>query len=141
MESGSTWYAYRRSWPDNKKIYLHRSVAAASGLVIDGLFVDHRDHDGLNCRRSNLRIATRSQNGMNRRNPASGVRRKSRGSWSASIQAGGKRYYLGSYPSADEAEMARRKASYELHRDFASVPLIACDAAIAERMKRIGETT
>jgi hypothetical protein len=57
------WYA-RRS--DQQKrgvtIYLHRFLLG----VPNGVKVDHRDRDPLNCQRSNLRIATNAQNGANR---------------------------------------------------------------------------
>lgn len=62
-------YAYRRfGWNNEKRlwtgaIYLHRFLTAAP----DGYDVDHKDHDGLNNRRANLRVTTRSKNLANSR--------------------------------------------------------------------------
>lgn len=43
-------------------IYLHRLLMGA----VDGEIVDHRDGDGLNCTRENLRVGTMSENNANR---------------------------------------------------------------------------
>lgn len=62
-------YAYRRVGWDNSKrrwtgqIYMHRQITSAP----KGMDVDHIDGDTLNNMRSNLRIATRSQNLANNR--------------------------------------------------------------------------
>ena len=53
-------YATRTSC--GKTIYLHREILCAA----PGEFVDHINRDKLDNRRANLRIATRSQNNINR---------------------------------------------------------------------------
>lgn len=47
--------------PGGCRLYLHRLVAKAP----KGMQVDHRNRDGLDCRRSNLRLATQRQNNGN----------------------------------------------------------------------------
>jgi hypothetical protein len=49
------WYAIARI--DGHNVYMHRLIMGAS----TDLTVDHKDLDGLNNRRSNLRFATRSE--------------------------------------------------------------------------------
>ena len=53
------WYAYTKI--NGKKVYLHRFLTDAP----KGLDVDHIDGDGLNNRRENMRVCTRSQNNQN----------------------------------------------------------------------------
>ena len=58
------WYAVRAEGPRRSvtHIYMHRAIAAKGST----LRVDHRDGDGLNNQRHNLRLATASQNGANK---------------------------------------------------------------------------
>lgn len=62
MTNGEHSYAVRQV--DKKYIFMHRLILGAEGR--DNL-VDHKDLDGLNNQRSNLRLATHSQNNSNRR--------------------------------------------------------------------------
>lgn len=99
-------------------VALHRLIM---GFPVE---CDHRDRDGLNCRRSNLRIATRSQNGMNRTWPQSetfhyrGVHRSHR-KWVASIQCNRKQIYLGIFSTPEEAALAYNDAALKHHGEFA----------------------
>ena len=52
-------YAYTKI--DGKSIYMHRLIMNAP----DDAIVDHIDGDGLNNKKNNLRLVTKSQNGMN----------------------------------------------------------------------------
>lgn len=59
--SHGKWYASANIWRLGKSpycLYLHRLIVAAP----PGMEVDHRNNDGLNNRRSNLRICTTQQN-------------------------------------------------------------------------------
>lgn len=61
---GERWYAYRKEGPRaaQKTIAMHRQIINAP----PDLEVDHRDNDGLNNQRYNLRVCTHAQNGQNR---------------------------------------------------------------------------
>lgn len=108
------------------KVALHRVVLGLQPG--DGLEGDHENGNPLDCRRSNLRIATRAQNGQNvpvKPGSASryrGVfysrdpRRRSR--WRARPTLAGKRFHLGYFATEDEAG-AVVMAWYAEHMPFA----------------------
>lgn len=119
----NTVYAVRtdRLGAKPREVSLHRVLMGDP----DGLEVDHRDRNGLNCRRQNLRAATHAQNAMNRAvqsNNTSGFKgvswHKAKGKWRAEIKVGGKKRHLGSFHAPEDAHAAYCKASTELHGDF-----------------------
>jgi hypothetical protein len=116
-KSGTTVYA--RAEVDGETIAMHRLIVDAS----DGLEVDHRDRNGLNNKRSNLRLSTRSQNRANTDYAVGeagyrGVTRKG-SRWQASIMHQGVEYYLGLHDTAEEAARVRDNKAKELHGEFA----------------------
>lgn len=106
-----------------KRVLMHRMILGASHSEQ----IDHRDGDGLNNRRQNLRKATGNQNAYNRRrrvtasNPFRGVERLPSGRWRATITAEGRRQHLGTFPTAEEAAEAYNRSARTLHGDFASL--------------------
>lgn len=118
---GKTFYASRKD-SANKSHYMHREIMMAPV----GVLVDHRDHNGLNNRRYNLRLASHSQNQFNHRTHAvnsSGTKGvhfvASRNKWAAYISAEGEHLFLGRYHSKREARRAYLKAAIILHGEFA----------------------
>lgn len=118
-----TVYAVRATKHRGKTttVLMHRAILNAPG----GVQVDHFSGDGLDNRRSNLRLATASENGCNRgrnANNRSGYKgvwwAKDASKWQALITAGGRREYLGLFDSAEAAHEAYRRASERLHGDF-----------------------
>lgn len=94
----------------------------------DGQVCDHIDCNGLNNQKSNLRIATKAQNAMNRgpnKNNKVGlkgvqIRKASKTRpYIAVIRANYKSYYLGSFNTAEEAAQAYQEAAKRLHGEFA----------------------
>lgn len=122
-KAGKRRYAARSCVLDGVRflIYLHQEIA----LPGDGLDVDHRDGDGLNNRRANLREATRQQNMANRSTHAGnasgykGVWRHGR-KFRASIQLNGKTVHLGGFDTAAEAALAYADAARQAHGEFAN---------------------
>lgn len=91
----------------------------------EGIDVDHKDHDGLNCQRDNMRLATRSQNLQNQRRRRGsslfkGVNwNKSRGRWLAQICVEGRRIFLGRFSSEIDAACAYDTAARKYFGEFA----------------------
>lgn len=92
--------------------------------------VDHVDHDPSDNRRSNLRLASASENNMNRKStrgpiPYKGVRRgSSPGRWRAQIGGSattGKQLNIGSYGSPEEAAWAYDMWASEIYGEYASL--------------------
>jgi hypothetical protein len=102
---------------------MHRVIMNAP----EGMEVDHIDHDGLNNQRSNLRVATRSQNAANivANRGVSKFRGvtflKRNGKWRSAIRVNGKYIYLGSYKAETDAAHAYDTAAREYHREFAQL--------------------
>lgn len=102
-----------------RKIYMHREVAGITGFL-----VDHVNHNRLDNRSANLRVATQSENSMNQRKQ---IRSKSTykgvcrdgNSFHARIQKDGVRLPLGYFKTELEAGLAYNKAAAELFGDRA----------------------
>lgn len=104
-------------------VLIHRMIL---GLVINNsVCVDHINHDGLDNRKINLRPASYSQNGMNRRknqiaiSKYKGVCKTSDNkAWQAQIRKEGKLFYLGRFKTEDEAANIYKKTAGELFGDY-----------------------
>lgn len=99
-------------------IRLHRMVMnAPDNMDVDHIIHPHGNEHKIDNRKSNLRLATRSQNQMNRSiavNNVSGVVgvhfSKRDEKWIAYIKINGKRKHLGSFDNKDDAIYARQMA-------------------------------
>lgn len=102
--------------------WLHREILGAR----TGEQVDHENRDKLDCRRSNLRVASRAQNAQNV-GAHSGASSRYRGvswqasvgKWKAQVRLDGALHYLGLY--SDEGQAARVAAEFRAkHMPFAT---------------------
>ena len=112
------WYAVRKV--NRRPVLMHRVIAQPT----DGLCVDHINRDGLDNRRSNLRICTHAENMRNRkaqRNAASPYKGvfEERNRWRARIEANGRQHNLGLHDTQEAAALAYDEAARELHGAFA----------------------
>lgn len=114
-------YARRRE--ANKLIWMHRAIL---GITDPKVKVDHRDTDGLNNQRRNLRASTQQQNTCNQRKcttrPMSSKFKGVtlfKGLWQARIGANGTRFFLGYHSSEEAAAVAYNRAAQRLHKSFA----------------------
>ena len=106
-------------------LLLHRLVGQLAGFDLS-LEVDHKNRDGLDCRRSNLRSATHQQNQANqgiRITNTSGVKgvrwHTVANKWEARVRVNGKQYQLGTFADLSEAKAAVEEAREQLHGAFA----------------------
>lgn len=132
LVAGWNWYAHVTPWTVYaargnhsggmpRTVYMHGAIVGA----VEGFTPDHRDTDGLNNRRYNLRLATRAQQQRNQKKPrnnTSGLKgvtwHKQRGKWMSQIEASGKRYYLGVFETKEAAHAAYCIASATIHGGF-----------------------
>lgn len=121
-----TFYAQRHIYRDDgvrTSQLLHRVIGAR--MSIEGE-VDHRDRNGLNCTRKNLRAATASQNKANQAlqsNNTSGVKgvswNKRDCKWQAKIVVNGKAKAVGTFNDLGLAEVAVQRARERAFGEYA----------------------
>ena len=125
----NTFYAVRTViFPDGKRrsILMHRQIMDSFLSQVAGLEIDHRNHDGLDNRRCNIRVATRSQNSWNRQPGSigkSGYRgvsysKSTNKKWRAVISKNGRHYQLGLFDTPEEASAAYQSAVMRIHGEF-----------------------
>lgn len=116
---------YAQAVMNGKIVPMHRFITGVKGI-------DHKDGNGLNNQRCNLRKATNSQNGMNMRKQL-GTSSKYKGVHKYCIICNGKKYYywrarimcegdrldLGNFKTEKEAGQAYNKKAKELFGEFA----------------------
>ena len=110
--------------PNNKTCWMHRLIHP----VAAGLNIDHRDGNGLNNRRANLRAATAQQNARNKgvhynsKTGYAGVRWDPyRQRWWTDIRVDGKIVFLGRFICFKRAVSARKSAETKYFGEFARV--------------------
>lgn len=112
------WYACRRD--GSQMLFMHVVISGIKGA-------DHKDNDGLNNQRNNLRPANASQNGGNR---GKGVGKKtskfkgvcwdkSKNKWMASIHFNYKGIFLGRFHKEKDAALAYDAAARKYFGEFA----------------------
>lgn len=119
--SGLVWYAsaHVRVLRPRRKVQMHRLIMNAS----EGQQIDHKNLNGLDNRKCNLRFATSSQNQANRPGTGivgfKGVYPTKDGKFTSSLAAHGNYFYLGTFTSAVEAARAYNVRAKEVHGEFA----------------------
>jgi hypothetical protein len=128
----NTYYAkgHLYSKGEDKTICLHRIIMNTP----DDMEVDHKDHNGLNCQKNNLRNCTHRQNGMNGTSRGKskylGVylmkgetykNKTYRDTIAAKIGVKGKNIYLGAFKTEEAAALAYDEAAKIHYGEFANL--------------------
>lgn len=133
-----TFYVYRgvySSKPGKRTtIRMHRAIL---GIIDPNIFVDHKDRNGLNNKRDNLRLATDAQNKTNRESTKGATskylgvflviqkyKEKTYRYWVAQISKYDKNIHLGYFKTEQEAALAYNKAAIKLHGEFANLNIL-----------------
>ena len=132
------WYVCK----DRKFLYAVRDVRSGIKRILvrmhreimkppENMQIDHINHNGLDNRKSNLRVCTNSQNQYNqkiRKNLTSGCKgvswKKQTKRWMAHIGINRTKKHLGYYSSEKEAAIAYNNAAKELFGDFALLNVV-----------------
>ena len=110
---------------------LHRIIMNAP----DDIEIDHIDGDTKNCRKYNMRFATRSENNRNqrlRKDNSSGFKgvhwNKYANKWIAQINVDKKHYCLGRFKTVEEAVNVYNEAAVKYHKEFAKLNITNGDS-------------
>lgn len=107
-----------------RDILLHRLILEIQNLPFNHLHIDHKHHDKLDNRRSEIREATPSQNGQNSRGYAGsgykGVYKCVRSpKWTPMVSVESVNHYLGRYDDKEDAARVYDGAARALFGEFA----------------------
>jgi len=124
--NGYAVHYYANEHGRRKTLYMHREIfTRILGYDIPpNMQVDHINHNRIDNRRSNLRLATRSQNQAHKGRPVNNTSQYkgvsfNTGKWEARIRYSGQRIHLGRYDDALTAALMYDAASRLLNREFA----------------------
>lgn len=110
-------YAIR--YEGRKLVLMHREINKTPA----GLTTDHKDGNGLNNQRNNLRTATHSENMRNRKVKDGKLKgiyfKKDRGKYAAQLRVNKTKKHLGYYDNPIDAAKAYNLAAIKYHGEFA----------------------
>jgi len=123
--NGTNLYAIRHQLIEpnkTKTVYMHREIMNPP----PDLVVDHRNCDGLDNRKQNLRFATHAQNTRNRRKKKNGSSQflgvyfnKEKSTWDSQLMHNGKKIWVGRFDNEIDAAKAYDETARKYHGEFA----------------------
>lgn len=138
VRQDNNWYA--QTAVNGTTAYLHRVVMDAPL----GVQVDHKDGNGLDCRRANLRFAQPAQNIANSRlrkdsiSGYKGVQQRTATTWRARIRYQGQTIFLGTFTTPEDAALAYDASARFLYGEFARTNFPPAGYIPAPKAKPIG---
>jgi hypothetical protein len=111
---------YAQTNVGKRTVFMHRLIMAPP----EGFETDHVDGDGLNNKRDNLRLATRSQNRANNHSQVRnkhgfrGVIQTARGYFYGRVNKYGKQHFTASFNTPEAASIARNRLAIQLYGEF-----------------------
>jgi hypothetical protein len=127
LKVGKKWYAVRRETRNDKSLFLYMHRELLNLDPGDVRTIDHRDENGCNNQRGNLRFATKAQNAMNTGPPlnsSTGIKGvsydfRSARPYRAYITVQRRQLSLGRYLKLSDAAQARAEAALYYYGDYA----------------------
>lgn len=124
-KKGKMFYAIRNTSRAGNKmaktVWMHKELLK----VPEDMDIEHKNRNGLDNQKNNLRQCTKAQNQWNtteNENNTSGFKGcyfdKRDGMWFSSIQINGVRKYLGRFKTVEESAKAYDDAAFESHGEF-----------------------
>jgi hypothetical protein len=120
-------HGYRNIYISGKRYKMHRLIWLLHYGELPTIFIDHIDANGANSKIENLRLATKSQNALNRGKQANntsgfkGVSKTPYGTYGARIMINSKYVSLGYFKNIEDAAEAYKIAAFNHHGEFARV--------------------
>jgi hypothetical protein len=122
-KKGRTSYAIR--WNKGKRVRMHRDILQAK----EGDIVDHKDGNGLNNTKGNIRLCSHTENMRNQFKRRVGVSsrfkgvsfHKTKNRWESSIGINSKHVYLGRFNDENAAARAYNAAATKYFGEFAQL--------------------
>jgi hypothetical protein len=130
------WEFPERNWGPYPVAHIGHGRGAPTKLMHQLLtgfrLCDHHNHNGLDCRRRNLRVVTRRQNLWNQQPIRGGTSQykgvsSKRSRWRARITIGGRQVSLGSYMEEIDAAIAYDIAASEAFGEYACLNFAGCE--------------
>ncbi len=146
---GRTHYVWYNEWSGErsnrkkKKRAFHRLIMERINGPLGKRRVDHKNGDGLDNRRDNLRFVTHGQNMWNSRRRITKISSQykgvyeRRGMYNVRIAKDGKAMYLGNYATERDAAIVYNLVACEIHGEFASLNSIQYSQEDEDRVRRL----